>query len=115
MAFEALRELSTSEDFLIHLKPEAAATGDNFEIAKFLSVFLHEICILHPDLLEEDCNLCTEESLELKVLLKHMQEPETWDTYESWPAFLFQPSNTAITMETSTPTVIFQVLNDIQK
>lgn len=89
-AYQILIEQMTDASFLEHLKPELAATGDNFEVAKFLVVFLNESRICLEKVFEEDYGLTDEENMHIGAVLRYLEDHENWDTYESWPALLFQ-------------------------
>ncbi|EFO17538.1 hypothetical protein LOAG_10961 [Loa loa] len=89
-AYQALMDQMTDASFLDHLKPELAATGDNFEVAKFLVVFLNELRISLEMVFEEDYGLTEEENKHIGAILCYLEDHQNWDPYESWPAVLFQ-------------------------
>ncbi|VDN17355.1 unnamed protein product [Gongylonema pulchrum] len=111
---KALQSQSVDWALLEQLKPEFAATGDNFEVAKFLVVLLHELRISQPALLEEDYGLSKEHNEHIAVVLQHLAHQHSWDPYDSWPAILFQSNNinTAESIDSSTITPKVQELDD---
>uniref|UniRef100_A0A0R3S2P7 Calponin-homology (CH) domain-containing protein n=1 Tax=Elaeophora elaphi TaxID=1147741 RepID=A0A0R3S2P7_9BILA len=89
-AYHALVDQMTDASFLDHLKPDLAATGDNFEVAKFLIVFLNELRISFEVVFDEDYGLTEEENKHIGAVLRYLEDHQNWDPYESWPAVLFQ-------------------------
>ncbi|MCP9257317.1 hypothetical protein DINM_000566 [Dirofilaria immitis] len=89
-AYQALKDQMTDASFLEHLKPDLAATGDNFEVAKFLVIFLNELRISHEVTFEEEYGLTDEENKHIGAVLRYLEDHQNWDPYESWPAVLFQ-------------------------
>lgn len=98
----------TDVSFLDHLKPDLAATGDNFEVAKFLTVFLNELRIGLEVVFDDDYGLTEEENKHIGAVLRYLEDHQNWDLYESWPAVLFQSNDEPVDMENSiTPKVCF--------
>ncbi|KAK6111870.1 hypothetical protein QQG55_45375 [Brugia pahangi] len=89
-AFQALTDQMTDASFLEYLKPDLAAMGDNFEVAKFLVVFLNELRISLEMVFEEDYGLSEEENKHIGAVLHYLEDHQNWDHYESWPAVLFE-------------------------
>lgn len=83
----------TDASFLDHLKPDLAAMGDNFEVAKFLIVFLNELRISLEVIFDEDYGLTEDENNHIGAVLRYLEDHQNWDPYESWPAVLFQGSD----------------------
>uniref|UniRef100_A0A915PVT4 Uncharacterized protein n=1 Tax=Setaria digitata TaxID=48799 RepID=A0A915PVT4_9BILA len=89
-AYQALKDQMTDNSFLDHLKPDLAGTGDNFEVAKFLVVFLNELRLSLETVFEEDYGLTEEQIKHIVAVLRYLEDCHNWDPYESWPAVLFQ-------------------------
>ncbi|VDK77454.1 unnamed protein product [Litomosoides sigmodontis] len=98
-AYQALVDQMTDVSFLDHLKPDLAATGDNFEVAKFLTVFLNELRIGLEVVFDEDYGLTEEENKYIGAVLRYLEDHQNWDPYESWPAVLFQSSDESVDLE----------------
>ncbi|KAL3989403.1 hypothetical protein ACH3XW_27530 [Acanthocheilonema viteae] len=98
-AYQALVDQMTDALFLDHLKPDLAATGDNFEVAKFLIVFLNELRISLEIVFDEDYGLTEEENKHIAAVLHHLENHQSWDPYESWPAVLFESNHEPIDVE----------------
>lgn len=91
-AYNVLQSESVDEVVLERLRPDSAASGDSFEVVKFLVVMLHEMRRSHPRMLEEDYGLSDEEYEHLEAVLHYLDNQQKWDPYESWPAVLFPES-----------------------
>ncbi|VDM97080.1 unnamed protein product [Thelazia callipaeda] len=92
-AYKALKDQAIDASFLEHLKPDLAATGDNFEVAKFLIILLNELRISREAVFEEDYGLTDDQNAQIKSILHYLEDQENWDSYESWPAVLFESDN----------------------
>lgn len=95
--------------FLEHLKPDLASTGDNFEVAKFLVVFLNELRISLEVVFEEDYGLTEEETKHIGAVLCYLENHQNWDPYESWPAVLFQSGDEPVDFKSFTTPKVWLV------
>lgn len=104
-AYQVLQNLPADASLLDQLKPEAAATGDSFEVAKFLVVLLNEVRINFPHFLQDDYGLSMEENNHIATVLLYLEHPQRWDSFDSWPGILFPTSVTSPAKGSNTPMV----------
>uniref|UniRef100_A0A0N5AAZ4 Dynactin domain-containing protein n=1 Tax=Syphacia muris TaxID=451379 RepID=A0A0N5AAZ4_9BILA len=80
---------------LEYLDEERAAGNDDFEICKFLLALLNELRCTYPEIFGSDpflnsrlSNSCQRQIVDM---LNYLDDPESWDSAQSWPAVLLEP------------------------
>ncbi|KHN74404.1 hypothetical protein Tcan_15853 [Toxocara canis] len=89
-ALAFLNKMSTERAITEQLSPQSAATGDQFEIVKFLVALINEMRISNQELLNFHYGLDPIVFAHLSDIFRHIDDQANWDPVDLWPSVLFQ-------------------------